>query len=180
MSKKSPDGMMMSPNSGKGSSTGGSGKKKRPPTGEVRSSSGKSDFEEDSSSISGPIEVIFTQQTFTKLIAWVLGPMLLVLISAISAFFYFYHQTSIHLSDPTIHLTRGERAKLETKIEAKVSRKKLKTEITNHFDLKVREIKVENGEHIEKLGDALKKEQTKHLNKILIEVKKARQDIRSK
>jgi hypothetical protein len=127
-----------------------------------------------------PIPVVFTQKTFTKLIAWTLGPLLLTLVGSISAFFYFYHKTNVHLTDPTIHLIRGERLIFETKQEAKVERKRLKSEITGHFDVKVREIKVEQKEQFHKLGTKLRRQQTNQLMKILTEVKKARRDIKEK
>jgi ribosomal protein L23 len=182
MAKYRPEGMMMSPNNGGGIPTGG---RKRPPTGETSSlggleeNGGKRDLETNVFKPDIPIEVVFKAETFRKLIVWTLGPMMITLIGAISAFFYFYHKTSVHLDDPGIHLARGERDKLESKIEAKTERKKLKKEIITHFDVKVREIKVEQREQVEKIGRKLRSEQRSNLNKILSEVKKARQDIRS-
>jgi hypothetical protein len=126
-----------------------------------------------------PMEVVFTAQTFRKLIAWTFGPLLIVLVGGLSAFFYFYHKTNSHLDDPVIHLTRGERTKLETKVEAHKERTKLKKEITGHFDVKVREIRVEQKEQVIQLGNELKAAQRARLNKILIEVKKARKDIKN-
>ena len=119
-----------------------------------------------------PIPVVFTQQTFTKLIIWTLGPLLVTLIGAASGFLYFYHKTNTHIEDPTIHLSRGERDKLENKSEAKAERKQLQQTIKAHIDIKVREIKVEQKEQIDTLSSELKKDQRVRLNKILNEVKK--------
>lgn len=153
----------------------GSGKGKRP-TGEAYPAVGGEKAPEPD----GPLEVVFKAETFRKLIVWTLGPVMLTLIGAISAFFYFYHQTHTHMADPTIHLTRGERSKLETKEEAKTARKGIKNEIKDHFDVKVRELRVEQNEQVSQLGRGLKAEQKEELRKILSEVKKARRDIKGR
>jgi hypothetical protein len=173
--------MLMSPSNG-----GGSTGVKRP-TGEAHptvSSSGNDgngggDGKDPKERRYEPMEVVFTSQTFRKLIAWTFGPLLVVLVAGLGGFFYFYHQVNNHMGDPTIHLTRGERDSLENKGEAVKARKQLKEEIITHFDVKVREIKVEQKEQVNKLGEELKKDQTSQLTKILVEVKKARQDIKS-
>lgn len=189
MSRRRPEGMLMAPRNGGGS--GPPSGRKKAPTGDaypiVGDKSGgngngdNGDDEEDGEDQLSevPMEVVFKAETFRKLIIWTLGPMLITMIGAISAFFYFYHQTNSHMGDPTIHLTRGERGKLETKEEASKERKKLEKDITSHFDVKVREIRVEQREQVEKIGKKLEHDQKIRLNQILTEVKKARQDIRS-
>jgi len=119
------------------------------------------------------MEVVFTTQTFRRLIAWTFGPLLLVLVGGLGAFFYFYHSTNLHVGDPTIHLTRGERGKLETKAEAKKSREELETDIKKHFDLKTGQIGVENAKQITKIGKELRKEQRGQYHRLLKEIKKA-------
>ncbi|NIW13527.1 MAG: hypothetical protein GWN31_06250, partial [Candidatus Thorarchaeota archaeon] len=121
-----------------------------------------------------PIPVVFTQKTFVKLIAWVLGPVLTILIGSISAFFYFYHQTNTHMQDSTIHLSRGERGKIETKIEAAEERGNLQKDIIQHVNIKVREIKVEQKEQLERTKKDLRRQQNYHYNKIIEEIRERR------
>lgn len=118
-----------------------------------------------------PIPVVFTHKTFIKLIAWVLGPVVTILFGAISAFFYFYHQTNAHIEDMNIHLGKKERSQIETKIEAAGERKKLQDDITDHVDIKVREIKVEQKEQLQEAKKELKRQQTYHYNKIITEIR---------
>jgi hypothetical protein len=118
-----------------------------------------------------PIPVVFTPKTFVKLIAWVLGPVLTILLGAISAFFYFYHQTNTHMQDENIHLRRTERSQIETKAEALDERKKLQDDIAEHVDIKVREIKVEQKELVDKAKIELKKQQSYHYNNIITEIR---------
>jgi len=179
MSKRKLGGMLMSPNNGSGGLSG----RKKPPTGEVTPAAGGGEGngggENPGKTSSSPMEVVFKAETFRKLIIWTLGPMLVTLMGAASAFFYFYHRTNVHIEDPSIHLTRGEREKLETTEEAKKARLELKTQITSHFDVKVREIKLEQKEELKELSKGLVQDQNIRLNKILDEVKKARKDIQS-
>jgi hypothetical protein len=178
MSKRKPGGMVMSPSNGGGGST--SGGRRTPPTGEVQSAEGtklkedgdEKDPRECKPEPKKPMEVVFSPQTFRRLVAWTFGPLLIVLVGALTAFFYFYADTNAHKRDPTIHLTRGERAKFETKAEAKSERTKLKKEITTHFDVKVREIKVEQ---VEQWQDSMKKvtaQQARQYQKIMKEIRK--------
>ena len=118
------------------------------------------------------MEVVFTNQTFRRLIAWTFGPLLVVLIGGLSAFFFFYADTNAHKNDPTIHLIRGERGKLETKLEAKKAREDLETDIKKHFDLKTGQIGVRNEKRITKIGKQLQKEQKVHYRRLLSEIKK--------
>jgi hypothetical protein len=176
MSKK-PRGMLMSPSS-TGGSTGGGDRSKRP-TGEAYPAVGSSveekkerDPQECRIEPERPMEVVFTQDTFRKLIAWTLGPLLTLLVGAVSAFFYFYHSTNSHMTDPTIHLNRGERIKFETKEEAKAERKKLKHEIKSHIDVKVREIKVGQKEQLQESLDKITKQNEKQFKKLVREIRR--------
>lgn len=162
-----PEGMLMSPPNGGGGSTPG---RKKPPTGEVTPTGSGDGCNVE---LDKPMEVVFTTQTFRRLIAWTFGPLLLVLVGGLGAFFYFYHSTNLHVSDPTIHLTRGERGKLETKAEAKQSRAKLETDIKKHFDLKTGQIGVRNEKQISKIGKSLEKTQRAQYRRLLTEIKKA-------
>jgi hypothetical protein len=118
------------------------------------------------------MEVVFQKSTFIKLIVWSLGPLLLTLIGAISAFFYFYHETKIHIDDPNIHLGKTERTKLETKAEAKVERKKIRDNIKQHVNVKMREVKVEQREMLQQATKKLQTQQAQHYRKILTEIRK--------
>ena len=106
------------------------------------------------------------------------------LLAGTSFAIYFFHKTNIHMEDPTVHLTRGERGKLETKTEAASARKKLEKSITKEFGLRTREIKLDLSKQqrvqFKKLGKELKLEQKTQLVKILREVKRARRDIRNR
>jgi hypothetical protein len=168
--KRKPEGMlMMSSNNGGGAPS----ERKKPPTAETQPVGQEQQ----------PMEVVFTAGTIRMLEKklrkerrWLSIPLFLLLVTVISGFFYWYWKTNVHIDDPTIHLTRGERGKLETKAEAKVERKKLKREITHHFDVKIREVKVEQREQILQLGKTLKRGQKQQFKKILTEVKKAHKD----
>lgn len=155
-------------------------RRRRPNTGHTMPVGGPPDDPNDVCRIEPdkPMEVVFTTDTFRRLIVWTLGPFLLFLIAAISSFFFFYHKASTHMDDPTIHLSRGERRSLETKEQATKERENLKAGITRHFDVKIREIKVEQEEQFQKLGTELKTEQKQKLDKILTEVRRTRRDIR--
>lgn len=117
-----------------------------------------------------PIPVVFTQATFIKLIAWTLGPVVVF----ISAALFFYHKTTVHMGDPNIHLGKSERSKLENKVEARAERKKLRSDIKEHVDIKVREIKVEQKEQLTQVKDDLKHQQKIIYRKILTELRKQR------
>lgn len=174
MANKKPEGMLMSPSNGGGGASAGNTPPEKRPTGEAHPAvtCGPKDPKACNVEPDKPMEVVFTTQTFRRLIAWTFGPLLVVLIGWLSAFFYFYHKTNTHLSDPTIHLLRGERGKLETKLEAKQSRAKLETDIKKHFDLKTGQIGVENAKQITKIGKELRKEQRGQYHRLLKEIKK--------
>jgi len=138
------------------------GRNRKPPTGEAFPVQSPPE----------PLEVVFKAETFRRLIAWTFGPLIVVIVGVISAALYFYHHTNVHLEDPTIHLTRGERGKLETKIEAVKARDKLEKDIKNHFDLKTGQIKLENAKQINKIGNQLRSEQKIHYRRLLSEIKK--------
>lgn len=121
--------------------------------------------------IERPIPVVFTQKTFIKLISWVLGPVITILIGAISAFFYFYHQTNSHMDNKNIHPNRLE---IETKLEARSQRRELRKDIAEHVDIKVREIKVEQKEQIDRAKIELKRQQNYHYNKLINEIKETK------
>lgn len=154
---------MFSPSNGGSRGSGGDGgvRKKKPPTGEAFPAGITND----------PVPVVFTQGTLIKLISWTLGPLLLTLLGAISAFFFFYHKTNSHLINTEVHLAQGERSKLETKVEASRQRAETRRVIKSHIDVKCREIRVEQKEQIQELGRELKSEQKKQFTKILSEIK---------
>lgn len=123
--------------------------------------------------------VVLTMATIVKVSAAVLVPVL----AAASFVILFFHKTNTHMDDVTIHLNRGERGKLETKIEAKASREDLKKSIVREVTLQAQGIKQDVIEQqdvrIKKLGKELKDEQKIQFQRILKEVKQARRDIRS-
>jgi len=127
-----------------------------------------------------PMPVVLTWGTILKFAAAIVVPLL----AGTSFAIYFFHKTNIHMEDPTVHLTRGERGKLETKTEAASARKKLEKSITKEFGLRTREIKLDLSKQqrvqFKKLGKELKLEQKTQLVKILREVKRARRDIRNR
>ena len=173
---KQPEGMLMSLTNGDGGTP--TGRQKRSATGEAfpavggGGGEGPKDPKKCNVEPDKPMEVVFKAEAFRKLIAWTFGPLLVVLVAGIGGFFYFYHKTNTHLVDPTIHLTRGERNSLETKVEAKVERSKIKTDIITHFDVKVREIKVEQKEQLIKIVKSLEDEQKSQYRRLLTEIKK--------
>jgi hypothetical protein len=114
--------------------------------------------------IARPMPVVLTIGTIVKLASIIVIPLL----GAISAGIYFFHKTNAHIEDPVIHLTRGERHKLETKVEAKKARSKLEKSITREVKLQARELK----QHL------LEKQKTQ-FDRILTEVKRARRDIKN-
>jgi uncharacterized phage infection (PIP) family protein YhgE len=120
--------------------------------------------------------VVLTIGTIIKLASVIIVPLL----GGMSAGIYHYHKTNTHIDDSSIHLTRGERYKLETKVEAKKARKRLEKSIKREVKLQARELKqdlsAEQKSQIEKLGHELKRDQ----RRLLDEVKKARKDIQDK
>jgi hypothetical protein len=119
-----------------------------------------------------PIEVYLKAGTLKRIILWVLGPLLATLITAISAFFYFYHQTNTHISDQNIHLEKGERKKIAA--EAKKERKAIKEDIKGHVDVKVREVKVEQKELLQESTRKLQRQQRRQYENMMQEIRKAR------
>lgn len=167
--------MMMSSNNG-GSGGGSDGDQSGP----KRKSSGSANHKcIMNGAPSVPLPVVLAKGTFLKFGVLIFGS-LLITISGVLAFYWKHHyESTTHMKDGTIHLTSGERAKLETKAEAKASRKRIVKIINTHVDLKMREVKVEQKAQIQKLGDELKQQQRQDLRKILSEVKQTRRVVRS-
>jgi hypothetical protein len=167
---------MMPPNGGGG---GGDGDRPKRPSGLGHPAVSIPDEKGQSAVVAQPMPVVLTVGTIIKLASVIMVPLLGIL----SAGIYHYHKTNAHIEDPVIHLTRGERSKLENKSEAKAERKKLEKSITREVKLQARELKqdlaTEQKVQIKKLGTELKLEQKAWGDRLLQEVKKARRDIRN-
>lgn len=171
----------MSPATGSngGSGSGGGG----PPTRKKKSPSGVTKIalapKGEEVSVAYPMPVVLTWGTIVKFASVIVIPLL----AGISFAIFFFHKTNIHMGDPTVHLTRGERGKLETKAEACAARDKLAKSISKELTVKTRELKQDLGDQnraqFRKLGKELKSDQNYRFSKILEEVKKARRDIRN-
>lgn len=173
------NGMSMMPPGGGG---GGGGDKPRRP--KRKSGLGHPvvsvpDEENPTAAIARPMPVVLTVGTIVKLASVIMVPLLGIL----SAGIYHYHKTNVHIEDPVIHLTRGERSTLENKEEAKKARSKLETSIKREVQLSARELKqdlaTEQKAQIKKLGTELKTEHRTRFERLLSEVQKARREIRS-
>jgi len=125
-----------------------------------------------------PLPVVFTLGTILK----VLIPVIITLLGGFSAVIYFFHKTNIHMDDPTVHLTRGERGKLETKKEAKEARTELKDTITSQFKVETQGLKQElvksQRDQIKVLGEELKTAQTAQSKRIMKQLRVNLRDIR--
>jgi len=123
--------------------------------------------------------VVLTVGTIAKLALVILVP----LVGAISAGAYHYHNTNQHIDDTAIHLTPGERHKLETKVEAMAARAKVEASIKREMKLQTREIKadvsMEQKVQIKQLKVELKLEQKALGDRLMGELKQARRDIRN-
>lgn len=152
----------------------------RPPSGmayPIRSggNGGGDDGHDDSQEIViKPVPVVLTTKTLAKIIAWVFGPMLIV----ISAGLYWYHCTNLHMDNTAIHLEEKERGRLETKAEAKVQRTGLVTAIKAHNDVRYREILVQQREDFSDWSKKQKLEHEQAMRRILSEVRQTRRDVR--
>ena len=109
-----------------------------------------------------PVPVALNWSSVIKLV----GPSLALIVAAFGAAIYFYHQANTHMADPTIHLTRGERAKLETKDEARKHRQKIHHAIIREAKVAHRELQVRQAEQISKWGKELKREQARVLRAV--------------
>lgn len=116
-----------------------------------------------------PVPIALNLSTVLKLTI----PALLGIVGTISAAMYFFHQTKVHMANPIIHLEAGERDKLETKHEAKHERGKMIIEIKKSNTIMKRELKVDQREQIETLGNELKLEQ----RRILTETRRIRRAV---
>ena len=125
-----------------------------------------------------PLQVALNKATMIKFWAGILAT-LLVSISAILAFYWRGHyQTEAHIGDGSIHLKSGERATLETKVEAQEHRRNLVDGVKAELRLQQREIIVQQKAQIQKIGEDLKADQDAKLGRILQEVQRTRQDVR--
>lgn len=152
---------MMPPNGGGG---GGGGNRPNRPSGEGHPAVPPADEDRNPTAVITPMPVVLTVGTIIKLASVIMVPLMGIL----SAGIYHYHKTNAHVDDPVIHLTRGERSKLETKAEAQKARTKLEESITREVKLQAREIKQDVAADQKSWGDRL-----------LQEVKKARRDIKN-
>jgi len=171
---------MMPPGSGGGGGGGGGGNRPKRPSGQMHPVVPPADKDgKPTAIIAQPMPVVLTVGTIFKLASVIMVPLLGIL----SAGIYHYHKTNAHIDDPVIHLTRGERSKLETADGAKAERKKLERSIKREVKLQAREIKqdvaAEQKVQIQKLGTELKLEQKAWGDRLLQEVKKARREIRN-
>jgi hypothetical protein len=124
--------------------------------------------------IASPMPVVLTWGTIIKFASVIMIPFL----TGISFAIYFFHKTNLHMDDPTVHLSRGERGKLETKAEAATARKKLEKSISRELGIRAREIKQDIGDQqkiqFKKLGRELKSDQRHRFDQILKEIKQSR------
>jgi hypothetical protein len=171
------DGMSMMPPGGSGG--GGGGDRPKRPSGEGHPAVRVTEGSQPQVLALQPMPVVLTVGTIIKLASVIIIPLL----GALSAGIYFVHKTNAHVDDPEVHLSKGERYKLETKVEAKQERKKLEGSLKREMQLRAREIKqdvaAEQKVQIKKLGTELKLEQKAWGDRLLREVKQARRDIRS-
>lgn len=72
---------------------------------------------------------------------------------------WFFQKTEAHLADPNIHLERGERQTLETKVEARAARKDLVKRIDRDATIRQREMMSAQRQQIESMGDRLQRRQ---------------------
>jgi len=123
--------------------------------------------------------VVLTIGTIVKLASVIMVP----LIGLISSGIYFIHKTNIHVDDHDIHLSSGERFKLETKGEAIRAREKLEVSIKREVKLQAREIKQdvvdEHKVQIKQLTSDLKADQKSWCDRLLKEVQQTRRDIKN-
>lgn len=181
-------GMIMAPPGSGGGGDGDGPKKPKQPTRESRTPSGmahpavrpdesvpKVAYEPPADAM--PMPVVLAKGTFLKFAFMLLGS-LLVSISAILAFYWKHHYAiDSHMSDKTIHLNSGERARLETKSEAQASRKDVVQKVKQEIDLKHREVVVKQKEEIQRIGEELKTAQRQQLRQLLLEVRQTRRAV---
>lgn len=117
-----------------------------------------------------PIPIVLNWNTIIKLAA----PAVVTLVMAIAAGGIFWSNTRTHLKDTARHISPADRQQLETKSSAKVARSRMIKALKKNTALRVREIKVEQREQIQKLGAELKTDQ----RRILREVQRTRRAIR--
>jgi hypothetical protein len=148
--------MLMSPQNG---GSGGGGHRPRRPSGAVAPTV--------EATADTPIPVVLTHRTLLKLIAGIVGPLVVILSGAA----YFFHATRSHIADPIIHLDRGERGKLQTKADCATSAKKIAVEVKRELRLNHREVVVQQKRQIDKVGERLEAAQRTSLLRILNGIK---------
>lgn len=114
-----------------------------------------------------PIPVKLTQRTLFNLVMAIVVP----LMGIVAAGAYYFHKSQAHMSDPTTHLTRGERSGLQTKVGCKANSDRLAVDIKREVQLNHRQAIVEQKEQIQKVGQQLEAQQKSGLKKILLEVR---------
>lgn len=136
---------------------------------------------EDNGNEDSPLQVVLAKGTFLKF-AITIGSTVILGVSAVLAFYWSHHyRVTAHMENRTIHLTSGERAKLETKAEAQKNRAKLVKEVKREVEYAHRKIKLEQSEEIQKgmkkLTTKLTQAQKSEFRKILQEVKQTRKAV---
>lgn len=119
-----------------------------------------------------PIPVVLTLSTIIKLIAGIMGPLILG-VSTILCFYWKAHwQAQQHIGDQSIHFSSQEKGKFETKEESKIAHKELLDNLKSHVDLRYREVAVKQKEDIQQLGEELKSQQQASFQRVLAELRK--------
>lgn len=169
-------GMLCAPGSGSGS--GGSGADDKD-TGPLSGHHRCVRYDRPDDQIEEPLPVILARGTFFKFFVLIFGSMLVVISGALAIYWKHHYSVSTHMGNQTIHLTSGERAKFETKIEAQAQRKKMVKAFEKHAAVKYREIVVEQNEKFQDWSEAQEQKQEHQLRRILSEVRGVRRAVRT-
>ena len=116
-----------------------------------------------------PQPVVLTASTILKLALSVILP----LIAAASVVSWHYWRATLHMENGEIHLDHGERAKLETRTEARTARDQLESGIKRELETKTREIKADTQRSINELHV----EQRKAFKEVVEEVRRTRRAV---
>ena len=104
----------------------------------------------------GPFPIVLNLRTMLALIV----PVITAVIGATGVMLNQFHETKSHIKNKSIHV------EAESKAEAKQARTEMIKAITGRQDVKIREVKVDQREQIEKLGETLRGEQRAILREI--------------
>lgn len=102
-----------------------------------------------------PIPIVLNRRTLINLTI----PTLIGVLAMGSTGIWFYYDTQAHKINPMIHLKIDERAKLETKAEAKVARKELVQKIGEVVELKQGKFEVRQDKRLNQLSDEMREQQ---------------------